>query len=216
MARRRTTRAKPTARRAVDRLTQLSGGGATLTAPVDGIVSELLVKPGDSAQGAALRLSPAASGLMARANVTADQAKFLSIGMGASFKRFGDALATEGAVLIALSPMADGYEASFALPDGAGGIGQSVSITAELRTESYPTRVPLGAIASSDGRTGVYRIRTGETVLGVMEYAEFVQATLIESDHEYAAISATLMDRDQLIVGSNKPLSAGDRVRSAS
>lgn len=204
------------AQRAVDRLTQLSGGGATLVAPVDGTVSELLVKPGDSAQGAALRLSPAASGLMARAVVTADQAKHLAVGMAATFRRSGDTRATEGAGLIGLSPTAEGHEASFALPDGAGGIGQAISITTELKTDSYAVRVPLGAIASSNGQTGVYRIRTGETVLGAMEYAEFVPVTLIESDLEYAAISGTLMDRDQVIVSSNKPLSAGDRVRSAS
>lgn len=202
--------------REVDDLAQLIYGGATLTAPVDGTISELLVKPGASATGAALLLSPATTGLIARADVTADQAKHLETGMSASFMLSGDARPTEGAVLVGLIPSASGYKASFALPDGAGSIGQSVSVTATQQTDTYLMRVPLGAIASSGGQTGVYRIRTGQSVLGDMEYADFVPVTVIESDMQYAAVSGSLSDLDQVIVSMSKPLSAGDRVRSSS
>jgi multidrug efflux pump subunit AcrA (membrane-fusion protein) len=205
------------AQREADRLSQLMYGGAVLTAPVDGTVSEVIAKPGDIVSGAAFRLSPASSGLIVRAAVTEDQMKHLTSGMEARFQRSGDARASEGAaVLKGVSPTADGYEASFGLPDGAGAIGQTVSLTAAQDTETYRMRVPLGAIADQDGIKGVYRIRTGESVLGEMEYAEFVNVSVIETDAQYAAIDASLSDQDQVIVSSSKPLSVNDRVRSSS
>lgn len=205
------------AQREVDRLSQLMYGGAILVAPVDGAIGEVLIKPGDTVSGAAFRLSPASSGLIVRAAVTEDQMKHLVSGMEARFQRSGDARASEGAaVLKGVGPTATGYEAVFALPDGAGAIGQAVSITATQNTETYEMRVPLGAIAYDGGTKGVYRIRTGQSVLGEMEYAEFVTVSVIESDAQNAAINASLSDQDRVIVSSSKPLSANDRVRSSS
>ncbi|MEG1193746.1 MAG: biotin/lipoyl-binding protein [Clostridia bacterium] len=205
------------AQREADRLSQLMYGGATLAAPVDGTVSEVLVKPGDTAQGAALRLSPASSGLIVRAAVTEEQMEHLKPGMEARFQRSGDARAGEGVtVLQGVSPAQAGYEASFKLPDGAGSVGQAVNITLAQNTDTYDMRVPLGAIVDQGGNKGVYRIRTGQSVLGDMEYADFVHVTVIETDAQYAAINASLEGKDQVIVSSSKPLSAGDRVRSSS
>lgn len=205
------------AQREVDRLSHLMYGGAILVAPVDGIISEVLAKPGDTVSGAAFRLSPASSGLIVRAAVTEDQIEYLRSGVEASFQLSGDAKANAGvAVLSGVSPAATGYEASFTLPDGVGSIGQAVSLTVTQDTETYDMRVPLGAIVDNDGIKGVYRIRTGQSVLGEMEYAEFVTVTVIETDAQYAAISASLSDQDQVIVSSSKPLSANDRVRSSS
>lgn len=206
-----------TAQREVDRLSQLMYGGAILTAPVDGTISEVLVKPGDTVSGAAFRLSPASSGLIVRAAVTEAQMEYLQSGIESSFQLSGDAQANEGvAMLKGISPTATGYEASFAMPDGKGSIGQAVNITVTQDTKTYDMRVPLGAIVDQGGIKGVYRIRVGQSVLGEMEYAEFVTVTVIETDSQYAAINASLSDKDQVIVTSNKPLSANDRVRSSS
>ena len=60
----------------------------------------------------------------------------------------------------------------------------------------------------------MYRIRTGQSVLGEVEYAEFVAVTVQETDARSAAIDAALLAQDQVIVLSNKPVSEGDRVRS--
>ena len=203
--------------READRLSQLLYGGATLAALVDGTISEVIVKPGDTVTGAALRFSPASSPLTVRAAVTQEQMKHLKPGMEASFQRSGEARASVGAASFeGFSPTATGYEANFSLPDDGGGIGQVVRITATESTETYDMRVPLGAIVDQGGIKGVYRIRTGQSVLGEMEYAEFVTASVIETDAQYAAIHSSLSDQDQVIVSSSKPLSAGDRVRSAS
>ncbi len=205
------------AQREVDQLSQLLYGGAVLVAPVDGLIGEVIVKPGEKAAGAALRFSPTSSGLVVRCEVTEDQAKHLKPGMEARFQRSGDARASqEVAVLKGISPTKTGYEASFDLPDGAGAIGQAVSITATQDTQTYSMRVARGAIVENGGVKGVYRIRMGQSVLGDMEYAEFVPVEVIEADWEHAAISASLSDQDQVIVSKSKPLNPGDRVRSSS
>ena len=204
------------AQQEVDRLSQLLYGGAVLTAPVDGTISEVLVQPGDTTSGAAFRLFPASAERIVRANVTEEQAKYLSPGMEVNFSLSGNARNNTTAVLSELAPSTTGYEAVFNMPYGVGAIGQAVDITATQSTDTYNMRVPIGAISERAGQTGVYRIRTGESVLGEMEYAEFVNVTIIETDAQYAAIDAALLDKDQVIVSSNKSFSEGDRVRSTS
>ena len=201
---------------AVDRIAQLLYGGAVLTAPVDGTVSEVLVKPGDTASGAALRLFPDSSGHIVRASVTQEQTEHLLPGMEVRVRLPGAARDSHTATLSELAPSASGYEAVFSLPQGVGAIGQTVSITAIQNTETYSVRVPIGAIAERSGMAGVYRIRTGDSVLGEVEYAEFVNVTVIETDAQYAAIEGPLLNTDQVIVSSSKPFSEGDRVRSTS
>ena len=200
----------------VARLTQLLYSGAALTAPVSGTISEVLVDVGDVATaGAAFRLAPASSALIARCEAASDQAEHLSIGMEARFQLSGEAVpSAEAATLRSLTPTPAGYEAVFALPDGSGALGQSVSITATQTTGTYEMCVPLDAIVYRGEATGVYRIRTRQSVLGEVEYAEFVAVTVQETDARSAAIDAALLAQDQVIVLSNKPVSEGDRVRS--
>ena len=199
----------------VDRLTRLLYDGATLAAPVAGTISEVLVEPGDVATSeAAFRLAPATSALVVRCDVTGDQAQHLSVGMEARFQLSGASSAAEhGAALRSLAPTAAGYEAVFELPAGYGAVGQSVSLTATQTTQTYDMCVPLGAIVYRGEATGVYRIRTGQSVLGEVEYAEFVAVTVRETDAQTAAIEGALLAQDQVIVASNKPVSEGDRVR---
>lgn len=202
----------------VDHLTQLLYNGAILTAPVSGVVSEVLVAAGDvAAVGAAFRLAPADSTLFVRCEVASGQAEHLYVGMEARFQLSGEASpSAEAAVLHSLTPTLAGYEAVFALPDGNGTLGQSVSLTATQTTETYEMCVPLGAIVYRGETTGVYRIRTRQSVLGEVEYAEFVAVTVQGTDALSAAIDGTLLTQDEVIVSSNKPVNEGDRVRSTS
>ena len=202
----------------VDRLTQLLYSGAALTAPVSGTVTEVLVEAGDvAAAGAAFRLAPASSALIVRCEAASGQAEHLSIGMEARFQLSGEATpSAAAATLRSLTPTPAGYEAVFALPDGSGALGQAVSLTATQTTETYEMCVPLGAIVYRGETTGVYRIRTSQSVLGEVEYAQFVVVTVQETDALSAAIDGTLLTQDQVIVSSNKPVDEGDRVRSAS
>ena len=201
----------------VDRLTRLLYDGATLTAPTAGTVSEVLVAAGDIATSeAALRLAPATSALVVRAQVTAEQAEHLSPGMEARFRLSGTASEAEArATLRTLAPTPSGFEAVFELPEGDGEVGQSVSLTTAQMTETYDMCVPLGAIVYRGEATGVYRIRTGQSVLGEVEYAEFVAVTVRETDAQTAAIEGSLLAQDSVIVSANKPVNEGDRVRSA-
>ena len=199
----------------VERLTQLLYGGAAITAPVSGTVSEVLVEAGDvAAAGAAFRLAPASSARVARCEVAGDQAEHLFVGMEARFQLSGEAApSAEAATLRSLTPTSTGYEAVFDLPGGV--LGQSVSLTAAQTTETYAMCVPLGAIVYRGESVGVYRIRAKQSVLGEAEYAEFVPVTVQETDAQSAAIDAALLAQDRVIVLSNKPVREGGRVRSA-
>ena len=200
----------------VDRLSQLLYSGAALTAPIAGTVTEVLVDVGDIATTtAAIKLAPAACALIVRCEVTGEQAEHLFAGIKARLQLSGESLPGEdGATLISLTPAAAGYEAVFALPEGYGAIGQTVSLTATQTTETYDMCVPLDAIVYRAGTAGVYRIQTGQSVLGEIEYAEFVAVPIRETDAQSAAIEGALLTQDQVIISSNKPVGEGDRVRS--
>ena len=87
-------------------------------------------------------------------------------------------------------------------------------MTLTQTTDTYDMKVPLSAIAESNGNKGIYRVRTRDSVLGETESAEFVPGKVMETDTQSAAIEATLSDKDQVIVSTSKPINDGDRVRS--
>ena len=199
----------------VDRINALIANGGIITAPVDGTIIEVLIKPGEVASGAVFRIATASSGMIARAPVSNDQWPHLRSGMQANAQRQGEARGKGVIATISeLVPSASGYEAVFELPDSAWSVGQSLTLTTMQTTDTYDMRVPLSAIAESNGNKGVYRVRTRDSVLGETEYAEFVPVKVIETDTQSAAIEATLSDKDQVIVSTSKPINDGDRVRS--
>ena len=167
----------------VDRINALIANGGIVTAPVDGTIIEVLIKPGEVASGAVFRIVPASSGMIARAPVSNDQWPHLRSGMQANAQRQGE---TRGQCVIAtiseLVPSASGYEAVFELPDNAWSVGQGLTLTLTQTTDTYEMKVPLGAIAESNGNKDVYRVRTRDSVLGETEYAEFVPVKVIETD----------------------------------
>lgn len=181
----------------VDRVNALIANGGIVTAPVDGTIIEVLIKPGEVASGAVFRIAPASSGMIARATVSNDQWPHLRTGMQANAQRQGEARGKGVIATISeLVPSAFGYEAVFELPDSAWSVGQSLTMTLTQTTDTYDMRVPLSAIAESNGNKGVYRVRTRDSVLGETEYAEFVPVKVIETDAQSAAIEATLSDKD--------------------
>ena len=199
----------------VDRINALIANGGIVTAPVDGTIIEVLIKPGEVASGAVFRIAPASSGMIARATVSNEQWPHLRTGMQANAQRQGEARGKGVIATISeLVPSASGYEAVFELPDSAWSVGQSLTLTTMQTTDTYDMKVPLSAIAESNGNKGVYRVRTRDSVLGETEYAEFVPVKVIETDAQSAAIEATLSDKDQVIVLTSKPINDGDRVRS--
>lgn len=199
----------------VDRVNALIANDGIVVAPADGTVIEVLIQPGEVASGAVFRIAPDSSGMIARAPVSNDQWPHLRSGMQANAQRQGEARGKGVVATISeLVPSASGYEAVFELPDNAWSVGQGLTLTLTQTTDTYEMKVPLGAIAESNGNKGVYRVRTRDSVLGETEYAEFVPVKVIETDAQSAAIEATLSDKDQVIVLTSKPINDGDRVRS--
>lgn len=199
----------------VDRINALIANGGILVAPVGGMITEVLIQPGEVASGVVFRVSAASSGMIARAPVNEAQWQYLHIGMDGNIQRQGENQRQRvSATISELVPSASGYEAVFELPGSAWSVGQALTITLTQTTDTYNMRVPVGAIVESNGNKGVYRVRTGDSVLGEVEYAEFVSVKVLETDSQYAAIEATLSDRDQVVASSSKPINDGDRIRS--
>lgn len=199
----------------VDRINALIANGGILVAPVDGMITEVLIQPGEVASGVAFRMAAASSGMIVRAPVNAEQWPYLQIGMDGNIQRQGDTQRQRiTATISELVPSTSGYEAVFELPSSAWSVGQALTITLTQTTDTYDMRVPVSAIVENNGNKGVYRIRTGDSVLGQVEYTEFVPVKVLEMDSQYAAIEATILDRDQIVASSSKPVNDGDRVRS--
>lgn len=91
--------------------------------------------------------------------------------------------------------------------------GDEYEFTGEKQSVSYRQCISLGALKEDTKGSYVLIIQTKEGVLGKEEIAVRRNVTIIEQDYEKAAIESDLSNEDKVIVGSNKNISIGDRVR---
>lgn len=91
--------------------------------------------------------------------------------------------------------------------------GQTVEVSAALSEMTYSTCVPLSALHQDAGGYFVYVYTSQVTIWGIENLAVRVDVGMEEMDSQYVAVFGELEPDAQVISGSNKPLSDGDRVR---
>lgn len=92
------------------------------------------------------------------------------------------------------------------------GTALEFKITKESET-NYDTIIPIAALREDNQGKYVLILRQEETVLGTEWIASRVKVTLLDQDDSKAAVESALLSDDQIIIGSNKSIQEGDRVR---
>ena len=101
------------------------------------------------------------------------------------------------------------------LPVGTGEIDDMGELIISSTAKKYGTCVPLAALRQGENNNYyVLAVSEKETVLGTEKVAKKIEVRVEKKDGEFAAISdGTIARNEQVIVGSNKTVEDGDRVR---
>ncbi len=99
------------------------------------------------------------------------------------------------------------------LPEGEYIIGSSLAFELSKNSDNYPICIPMEAIRQDNSGTFVLLVKEYDSVLGKEERAFRMNITILAKDGHKAAVEASFSENDQIICGSNKNISEGDRVR---
>ncbi|WMJ89938.1 biotin/lipoyl-binding protein [Anaerocolumna sp. MB42-C2] len=99
------------------------------------------------------------------------------------------------------------------LPDGDYSVGGSLDYEINKESETYPRCIPIQGLREDSKGTYILLVKEKDGVLGKEDTAFRLEVTVTSQDAKTAAIEASLTEEDQIITGSNKNISEGDRVR---
>lgn len=193
--------------------------GATVKAPVAGIISSLNKASGETINAdetlAVIQID--GKDMTTSFSVTNAQAQKLSIGAAAKPQNawmFGEDFK---ATLINIKndkTDPNGKKVlTFKLESTEVTPGQSVALAIGERSVEYDMVVPLSAVKSGNASKYVLAVKSKSSPLGNRYIAFKVDVSIVAQDDNYAAISAALDGDEFVITTSNKMVNPGDQVR---
>ena len=195
----------------LDALLALQQAGGSLLAPMSGTIIRLDLQPGQVSTAVAGLLAGGDSGYTLELKLDEGQAQHITVGTVLHVrqnKTEGDA-----AVQSLSAPDADGaVTAAATLPDGAWTAG-SASVNATAQGARQELIVPTPAVRQDNSHIYVLALEEQNTLLGLQNVLVSLPVTVLESGYTTAAVAGALDHTTQVVVGSNKAVAAGDRVR---
>lgn len=182
----------------------------------EGIVTSIVVSPGERIpDGAALVMADLDSPLQFSASLTAEQKKYVNQGDSVSLK-LGSRTVEATADYIAESELSPGtYQLTVFLEEGEGEIGESGTLSAEMRTDTYSCVVPLEAVRVDENQRK-YVLTVGERsgILGPEFVARKTYVTVLDQNDSQAALEeGGLSGEEEIITDYTGEIEDGDVVR---
>lgn len=191
--------------------------GATIDAPVDGVVISLDKASGEKTEPQATLavVQVAGKGFTLSFSATTEQAKKLSVGDMAELQNawyYDDVKAT----LASIKPDPDDPAQKKLLTFNVEGdvqAGQSLSLSVGQRSSEYELVVPNSAIREDNNGKFILIVESKSSPLGNRYIATRVDVEVLASDDTHTAISAGLYGYEYVITTATKPVEAGKQVR---
>lgn len=182
----------------------------------EGIVTSIAVSPGERIpDGAALVMADLDSPLQFSASLTAEQKKYVNQGDSVSLK-LGSRTVEATADYIAESELSPGtYQLTVFLEEGEGELGESGTLSAEMRTDTYSCVVPLEAVRADENQRK-YVLTVGERsgILGPEFVARKTYVTVLDQNDSQAALEeGGLSGDEEIITDYTGEIADGDVVR---
>lgn len=182
----------------------------------EGIVTSIAVSPGERIpDGAALVMADLDSPLQFSASLTAEQKKYVNQGDSVSLK-LGSRTVEATADYIAESELSPGtYQLTVFLEEGEGELGESGTLSAEMRTDTYSCVVPLEAVRVDENQRK-YVLTVGERsgILGPEFVARKTYVTVLDQNDSQAALEeGGLTGEEEVITDYTGEIADGDVVR---
>lgn len=204
-------------RQLLEQLKAVEATGGRLTAPVDGTAASILSQPGRTQEGAqAAVLTRNDQGFAFRGKLDQKKAEDLAAeDQGKlTFTLEGKAGSAEAIITSVGAADSQGQVTVTAqLPEGNYGSGGSAELEISKRSQQYDMVLPLSALRMGGGDAYVLVIQEKQSVMGVEQTVVKKTVTLQEQDSGNMAVEGALLESDQVVISSNKPVEEGDRVR---
>jgi len=203
---------------AVDILDGLLLNEGTLFADYGGVVSMAMQNGSVTGNAPFVAIRDMGGGFEAQMRIPRADAERLAIGNEAEVAASGGSIfftpTTTGTVSgISLPDENDNVTVTIALPPGNWSDGQRADTEIVLNRANYDLSLPISAIRSDNSGYFLYVVETRSTVLGLQNVVVRVNVTIVAADNDMVAVRGPVSRDSQVITGSNKAVSAGDRVR---
>ncbi len=191
--------------------------GATIDAPVDGIVMNVNKAAGEKTEPeeALAVMQVAGKGFTLVFSATAEQARKLSVGDIAELQNawyYDNVKATLTSIKPDPDDPAQKKQLTFQI-EGDVQSGQSLSLSVGQRSADYELVVPNSAIREDNNGKFILIVESKSSPLGNRYIATRVDVEVVASDDTHTAISAGLYGYEYVITTATKPVEAGKQVR---
>lgn len=183
----------------------------------EGIVTSIFAENGATTSDAIISIADKNSGYKFIAQVEKDKRSSIKQGQEVALT-LNNSQTVEKLTIEAISNSTETPEyldVTVTLPVGIGEIDDMGELIISSTAKKYGTCLPLAALRQGeDNKYYVLAVSEKETVLGTEKIAKKVEVRVEKKDGEFAAVSdGTIARNEQVIVGSNKTVEDGDRVR---
>ena len=203
-------------KREIARLQKATEEGGQLKAPSAGIIGEVKVKKGDTTtQGDLIVFVRDTSEYILEAHLSKEEAEYIQIGDKVQVTLEGEKTPLENTVVENIVPVqgdTDGKKkVSISVPKGEPGMSATLKVTKE--SDKYRYILPIEALKEDNGSQYILVAKQQTTTLGEQIIAERVEVMVRDKNQSSVAVEGPLGVEDRVIIRSNKPILAGDRVR---
>lgn len=203
-------------KREIARLQKATEEGGQLKAPSAGIIGEVKVKKGDTTtQGDLLVFVRDTSEYILEAHLSKEEAEYIQIGDKVQVTLEGEKTPLENTVVENIVPVQGDTDSkkkvSISVPKGEPGMSATLKVTKE--SDKYRYILPIEALKEDNGSQYILVAKQQTTTLGEQIIAERVEVMVRDKNQSSVAVEGPLGVEDRVIIRSNKPILAGDRVR---
>ena len=203
-------------KREIARLQKATEEGCQLKAPSAGIIGEVKVKKGDkTTQGDLLVFVRDTSEYILEAHLSKEEAEYIQIGDKVQVTLEGEKTPLENTVVENIVPVQGDTggkkKVSISVPKGEPGMSATLKVTKE--SDKYRYILPIEALKEDNGSQYILVAKQQTTTLGEQIIAERVEVMVRDKNQSSVAVEGPLGVEDRVIIRSNKPILAGDRVR---
>ena len=188
-----------------------------VTAPYGGVVTEVLVRPGERVPDTAVLLLSDET-LPCQLKVTLDEEQKKYIGLGdeilVELEGKGKVLEEKVAYLAESRSIPGKYEVLVELPENMGIPGLAGSIARSDTGEKHRLCLPAAALHTDNDRNYVYVVKEREGILGQEYYVDEVNVQVIDKNENWAAVEEGMLDLESVIIlSATREFKRGDTVR---
>ena len=202
----------------LEKLKALREAEGKILSPTNGIVTKCNVQTGEkTTDTTAILLADLSQGCKFSGLATEDDSQYIGVGDNVTLQTSNGKVYKDLPVTTfsTTEEPGGGYRLTVQIPSGNLALGANVQLSFTKKSQPYSCCVPLSALRlDSRNQTYVLVVQEVTSVMGTELQAKKVNVTVLEQNETMAALAeGTLGSKDKVIVGSDKTIDIGSRVR---